>query len=143
MILKRDELKAIPQNFDTNIFGEKSIVYLEDWNQEDYRDDVYRYLEDIRDSQNIFVIDEAEMLDATFNKLDEMGITPIVDLCHFGLPDWLGNFQNPEFPFHFAEYAKAFSMRFPKLQLYTPINEIFIAAMFSAQAMPQQDDPLP
>jgi beta-glucosidase/6-phospho-beta-glucosidase/beta-galactosidase len=71
--------------------------------------------------------------DATFNKLKVLGITPIVDLCHFGVPDWLGNFQNPEFPFFFAEYARAFAVRFPDLQLYTPINEIFIAAMFSGQ----------
>lgn len=71
--------------------------------------------------------------DATFNKLKILGITPIVDLCHFGVPDWLGNFQNPEFPFFFAEYARAFAVRFPELQLYTPINEIFIAAMFSGQ----------
>lgn len=71
--------------------------------------------------------------DATFNKLKKLGITPIVDLCHFGVPDWLGNFQNPEFPFFFAEYARAFAVRFPDLELYTPINEIFIAAMFSGQ----------
>ncbi len=71
--------------------------------------------------------------DATFNKLKRLGITPIVDLCHFGVPDWLGNFQNPEFPFFFAEYARAFAIRFPDLELYTPINEIFIAAMFSGQ----------
>ncbi|AEE53476.1 family 1 glycosylhydrolase [Haliscomenobacter hydrossis] len=71
--------------------------------------------------------------DLTFNRLQEMGITPLVDLCHFGVPDWLGNFQNPDFPFYFAEYASAFATRFPQLQFYTPINEIFIAAMFSAQ----------
>jgi beta-glucosidase/6-phospho-beta-glucosidase/beta-galactosidase len=71
--------------------------------------------------------------DETFNKLQEMGITPIVDLCHFGLPDWMGNFQNLDFPHWFAEYAGAFARRFPWLQLYTPINEIFITAMFSAQ----------
>ena len=71
--------------------------------------------------------------DETFNELKSMHITPIVDLCHFGVPDWLGNFQNPDFPAHFAEYAGAFARRFPDLQLYTPINEIFIAAMFSAQ----------
>jgi beta-glucosidase/6-phospho-beta-glucosidase/beta-galactosidase len=71
--------------------------------------------------------------DTTFNKLKEMHITPIVDLCHFGVPDWLGNFQNPDFPHYFAEYAGAFAKRFPDLQLYTPINEIFITAMFSAQ----------
>lgn len=71
--------------------------------------------------------------DETFNRLKTLGITPIVDLCHFGVPDWLGNFQNPEFPFFFAEYARAFAVRFPDLQLYTPINEIFIAATFSGQ----------
>jgi beta-glucosidase/6-phospho-beta-glucosidase/beta-galactosidase len=71
--------------------------------------------------------------DATFNKLKEMGITPLVDLCHFGLPDWMGNFQNPDFPDYFAEYAMAFAQRFPYLRFYTPINEIFITAMFSAQ----------
>lgn len=71
--------------------------------------------------------------DETFNKLKELHITPIVDLCHFGVPDWLGNFQNPDFPEYFAEYAKAFAERFSDLHLYTPINEIFITAMFSAQ----------
>jgi beta-glucosidase/6-phospho-beta-glucosidase/beta-galactosidase len=71
--------------------------------------------------------------DETFNKLKELNITPIVDLCHFGIPDWMGDFQNPYFPYYFAEYAHAFAKRFPYLQLYTPINEIFIAAMFSAQ----------
>jgi beta-glucosidase/6-phospho-beta-glucosidase/beta-galactosidase len=71
--------------------------------------------------------------DDTFHKMKELNIIPIVDLCHFGLPDWLGNFQNPEFPNYFAEYAKAFAHRFPYLQYYTPINEIFITAMFSAQ----------
>ena len=71
--------------------------------------------------------------DETFNYLKQLHITPIVDLCHFGVPDWIGNFQNPEFPNYFAEYSKAFAERFPDLQLYTPVNEIFIAAMFSAQ----------
>lgn len=71
--------------------------------------------------------------DETFNRLRELDIIPIVDLCHFGLPDWLENFQNPDFPAYFAEYAEAFARRYPHLQLYTPINEIFITAMFSAQ----------
>ncbi len=71
--------------------------------------------------------------DITFQRLRELGITPLVDLCHFGVPDWLGDFQNPDFPVHFAEYATAFASRFPDLQFYTPVNEIFIAALFSAQ----------
>src|SRR3982750_121324 len=74
-----------------------------------------------------------EFTDDTFNRMKELHITPIVDLCHFGVPDWIGNFQNPDFPRYFAEYAKAFAERFPSLQFYTPVNEIFIAATFSAQ----------
>ncbi len=74
-----------------------------------------------------------EFTDVTFAKLRKLKIIPIVDLCHFGIPDWMGNFQNEEFPIYFAEYAEAFAKRFPYLELYTPINELFIAAMFSAQ----------
>jgi len=70
--------------------------------------------------------------DQTFPVLKEMQITPIADLCHFGLPDWCGSFQNPDWPNLFAEYAKSFAQRFPWVRLYTPVNEIFIAAMFSA-----------
>jgi beta-glucosidase len=73
-----------------------------------------------------------EFADLTFRKLREMGIIPIVDLCHFGVPDWLGDFQNPDFPAHFAQYCSAFAKRFPWVQLYTPVNEMFICATFSA-----------
>ncbi len=71
--------------------------------------------------------------DDVFNKMKELNIIPLVDLCHFGIPDWMGNFQNPDWPQYFAEYAEAFANRYPYLQFYTPINEIFIAAMFSGQ----------
>src|SRR3954468_9255529 len=70
--------------------------------------------------------------DETFNHLRELEITPIVDLCHFGVPDWLGDFQNPEWPHFFEEYARAFARRYPWVTLFTPINEIFIAATFSS-----------
>lgn len=73
-----------------------------------------------------------EFSDLTFSSLKRRGIVPIVDLCHFGVPNWLGNFQNPEFPVRFARYAKAFALRFPWVQLYTPINEMYICAKFSA-----------
>ena len=71
--------------------------------------------------------------DETFAELKRLNITPIVDLCHFGLPDWLGNFQNPDFPARFAAYARAFAQRFPWVQLYTPVNEMYICAVFSAK----------
>ena len=71
--------------------------------------------------------------DETFNELKKLNINPIVDLCHFGVPDWVGNFQNPEWPALFAEYARAFAARFPWVRFYTPVNEIYICATFSAQ----------
>jgi beta-glucosidase/6-phospho-beta-glucosidase/beta-galactosidase len=70
--------------------------------------------------------------DETFNDLRRRNLVCIVDLCHFGVPDWLGNFQNPDFPKLFSDYARAFSERFPWIQLYTPINEMSICARFSA-----------
>src|SRR5947209_249936 len=73
-----------------------------------------------------------EFADLTFAELRRRDITPIVDLCHFGVPDWLGNFQNPDFPELFSGYADAFARRFPWVQLYTPINEMYICARFSA-----------
>jgi beta-glucosidase/6-phospho-beta-glucosidase/beta-galactosidase len=71
--------------------------------------------------------------DDTFGHLAGTGLTPIVDLCHFGVPDWAGDFQNPDWPALFTEYARAFAVRFPHLRFYTPINEIFITARFSAE----------
>lgn len=71
--------------------------------------------------------------DEVFKSLHEHDIVPIVDLCHFGVPDWIGNFQNPDFPQLFARYAKAFAHRYPWVQLYTPVNEMYICALFSAQ----------
>jgi beta-glucosidase/6-phospho-beta-glucosidase/beta-galactosidase len=72
-------------------------------------------------------------VDDTFGDLCRRRIVPIVDLCHFGVPDWLGNFQNPDFPSLFAEYARAFATRYPWVQLYTPVNEMYICALFSAR----------
>lgn len=71
--------------------------------------------------------------DETMNALRTLGITPIVDLCHFGVPDWIGSFQNPEWPPLFAEYARTFAQRFPWVRFYTPVNEIYVTATFSAQ----------
>jgi beta-glucosidase len=71
--------------------------------------------------------------DATFAELMRREITPITDLCHFGVPDWIGTFQNEDFPALFAAYAAAFARRFPWVQLYTPVNEIYVCALFSAR----------
>lgn len=74
-----------------------------------------------------------EFADLTLEDLRRRDIIPIVDLCHFGVPDWIGDFQNPDFPEQFERYARAFACRYPWVQLYTPVNEMFICATFSGK----------
>lgn len=71
--------------------------------------------------------------DEAMNEIKRLGITPILDLMHFGVPDWVGNFQNPELPLHFAKYAEAVAKRYPWVRFYTPVNEIFVSAKASAR----------
>ncbi len=73
-----------------------------------------------------------EWTDMVFAEMRRLKIIPIIDLCHFGVPDWLENFQNPEFPRHFADYARAFAQQYPWVRYYTPVNEIYITVLFSA-----------
>src|SRR4051794_19097845 len=70
--------------------------------------------------------------DTAFQDLRKRDIVVIADLCHFGVPDWVGDFQNPDFPNLFSAYAGAFARRYPWVQLYTPVNEMFVCALFSA-----------
>jgi len=71
--------------------------------------------------------------DQVMPAMRERGIKPILDLLHFGLPDWLGDFQNPELPVHFAAYAGAVAERYPWVRHWTPVNEIYITARASAK----------
>jgi beta-glucosidase/6-phospho-beta-glucosidase/beta-galactosidase len=70
--------------------------------------------------------------DETFAEIRKLGLVPIADLCHFGVPDWVGSFQNPEWPELYASYAAEFARRFDWVTLFTPVNEIFVNATFSA-----------
>jgi beta-glucosidase/6-phospho-beta-glucosidase/beta-galactosidase len=71
-------------------------------------------------------------LDEVSAEMQRLGIVPITDLCHFGLPDWLQNFQNPEVPQALADYARAFARRYPWVRFYTPVNEMYVCAKLSA-----------
>jgi len=60
------------------------------------------------------------------------GLTPIVDLMHYGTPLWLENhFADPSYPRLVAEYASAFAERYRTLvRYYTPLNEPAVTAAF-------------
>jgi beta-glucosidase/6-phospho-beta-glucosidase/beta-galactosidase len=70
--------------------------------------------------------------DPQMEELCELGPEPIVELCHFGVPSWLGNLQNPEIASALAEYAEAFAARYPWVRFYTPVNEMYVCARMSA-----------
>jgi beta-glucosidase/6-phospho-beta-glucosidase/beta-galactosidase len=59
------------------------------------------------------------------------GLTPILDLMHYGTPNWLdGSFADPCYPDRVAEYAQAVAVRYKHLvQHYTPLNEPTINAL--------------
>ncbi len=74
-----------------------------------------------------------EFADLAMTEIKRLGITPILDLMHFGVPDWIGNFQNPELPVHFAHYCGQVVKRYPWVRFFTPVNEIYVTAKFSAK----------
>lgn len=73
-----------------------------------------------------------DYIDPQMEELRELGPEPIIDLCHFGVPSWLGNFQNPDIGRELEEYAGAFVDRFPWVRFYTPVNEMYVSARMSA-----------
>ena len=70
--------------------------------------------------------------DPQLEELHDAGPEPIVDLCHFGVPSWLGDLQNPELAPALADYASAFAQRYPWVRFYTPVNEMYVCARMSA-----------
>ncbi len=60
------------------------------------------------------------------------GITPILDLMHYGTPYWLENgFLNASYPQWVAEYAAVVADRYQSLlHYYTPLNEPSVTAEF-------------
>lgn len=73
-----------------------------------------------------------DLIDPPMAELEAHGPEPIVDLCHFGVPNWLGDFQNPDIAKALGEYASAFAQRYPWVRFYTPVNEMYVCARMSA-----------
>ena len=63
--------------------------------------------------------------------VEELEITPIIDLMHYGCPFWLEReFDNDQYPQAVASYAAAFAQRYHSLiHWYTPLNEAFVNAL--------------
>lgn len=64
--------------------------------------------------------------------VDELGLTVIADLVHYGTPTWLdGSFSDPRYPAAIASFAAEFAARYRGLVDHiTPLNEPLTTASF-------------
>jgi beta-glucosidase len=70
--------------------------------------------------------------DRTLLRMLELGVHPVVDLIHYGTPEWMeSSFLNPDFPKLMADYATAVAERYKgQIYWYTPLNEPRITAHY-------------
>jgi beta-glucosidase/6-phospho-beta-glucosidase/beta-galactosidase len=63
--------------------------------------------------------------DGPLERLLELGIQPIVDLVHYGLPAWIdGAYLHPDYDRFVTEYAARVAERYKgRIHTYTPLNE--------------------
>jgi beta-glucosidase len=73
-----------------------------------------------------------DFVDRAVDRLLELGIEPIIDLVHYGLPPWIeGAYLHPDFPMRMAEYASKAAERLKgRVFTYTPLNEPRITAWY-------------
>lgn len=64
--------------------------------------------------------------------VEVLGITPIIDLVHYGCPLWMSRpFVDKDYPVRVASYAAAFAERYRHLvRWYTPLNEPLVNALY-------------
>lgn len=70
--------------------------------------------------------------DRALGACSDTGLTPVVDLCHFGLPDHYPGFCDVTWVEGFIRYAEAFLDRYPEPRFFTPVNEPAVTALNSA-----------
>lgn len=70
--------------------------------------------------------------DRALAALRDNGLEPILDLLHFGLPDDIHAVGDPRLVKRYETYARAVAERYPWARYYTPVNEPFVTAFFSA-----------
>ncbi len=71
--------------------------------------------------------------DRALRACERHGLLPVIDLCHFGLPDHYPGFCDPSWVDGFCRYVDAFLARYRQPLWFTPVNEPGITALFSAR----------
>lgn len=72
-----------------------------------------------------------DLWDRAFSTFERLGLEMVVDLLHFGVPDWIDGVSDPQLPAHLLRYTEAFLARYPQATWFTPVNEPYITAYFS------------
>ena len=71
--------------------------------------------------------------DRALGACSDAGLTPVIDLLHFGLPDHRPGFSDPVWVNEFCRYVDAFLARYPEPMWFTPVNEPGITASMTAR----------
>ncbi|WP_116996619.1 family 1 glycosylhydrolase [Desertimonas flava] len=71
--------------------------------------------------------------DRALGALRTAGIEPILDLLHFGLPDDICAVGDPALIPRYERFVEAVVERYPWVRYYTPVNEPYVTAWFSAR----------
>jgi len=76
-----------------------------------------------------------DWLDRVVDRLDELGLSCVVDLMHYGTPLWLDNqFLNAAYPERVAAYAARVAERYRgRLTIWTPLNEPMVNAIYCGE----------
>ena len=71
-------------------------------------------------------------MDERMDLFERLGITPLLDLVHFGVPTWLPDaFADADFPVALERFARAFGERFAgRVKIVCPVNEPLITSLF-------------
>lgn len=93
---------------------------------------VWRYGMPWRETETARGVFDWTLWDSALGACRRHGLDPVIDLCHFGLPDHYGGFCDSAWVDGFACYVDAFLARYPEPRWFTPVNEPGITAMFSA-----------
>jgi beta-glucosidase/6-phospho-beta-glucosidase/beta-galactosidase len=73
-------------------------------------------------------------VDGPMELMRHLEMEPIVDLFHFGVPEWLGTgVLTSIFPDFQAALCGEFARRYPWVRWYTPTNEPYIMAQFGGE----------
>jgi beta-glucosidase len=73
-------------------------------------------------------------LDGPMELIRELGMEPVADLFHFGVPEWLERgVMTSVFADFQAELCREFARRYPWVRWYTPTNEPYIMAQFGGE----------